>query len=57
MKRTTAIRVPDHARQPLDIAREPCFNVLRFVETIPNPYALMGFASISDSQIPEPVAL
>src|SRR5260221_3775583 len=51
MQRNRAIRVPDHADKPLDIAREPRFNVLRFVETHPKPYAPMGIASISDSQI------
>src|SRR5262249_14670251 len=31
------IRMPDHAHKPLDIAHEPRFNVLRFVETHPKP--------------------
>src|ERR1700726_2538497 len=36
-QRTCSIRVPDHAHKPLDIAREPKFNVLRSVETHPKP--------------------
>ncbi len=37
MQWASAIRMSDHAHKPLDIAREPRFNVLRFVETHPKP--------------------
>ncbi len=33
VQRTRPIRVSDHTHKPLDIARKPRFNVLRFVET------------------------
>jgi hypothetical protein len=52
---TRAMRVPDHAPRSLDIAREPQFNVFRFGDPYPTPYAPMGFASISDPQIPSHV--
>ncbi len=37
LQRTRTIRVPDHAHKPLDIAREPRFNILRFLQTHPKP--------------------
>ena len=37
-----AIGVTDHANKPLDITREPRFNVLRFGEPHPTPRCFIG---------------